>query len=494
MISISELFMKFNENLSIIIPCLIGILILLYTIVAVKHFKGKTGKKHKMTQLKKMSRKKANGIVFGKYAFNKLICSPTNAEGHIAVFGGSGLGKTSALLIPTLQAWQGTSFTIDISGDICRNIEKPNKMIYEPANPDSIPYNIFGAIDDLDDVDEQNEALEQLALQLMPDKEKSNSDATEFFTQEGRKILTSAFIAFYHREKDFVEICELIIRSSWKDLFNLIDDTNNFNAIQYINSFAGGNEKNTAGCKQAVDKVLKLFATNAKVKRSLRRPNQDEPAFTPKELEYHNVFVIVEDSKLKLYSPLLRIITSQYMEFFSNRQNYKKPTILFCIDEFASFGRMEITEALRKLRKKGIRIMVLTQSMADIDMIYGRDERMSMMNNFRFNVILGIVDHDTQEYFSLLIGHEVVTKYSKSKSANNVTTSESQSKERIVQAEDLAHLGNKIILLHPDGFLWVRKNFYYKKSFLRMLMQLFQRIKTYVKQKKETKNIEADHC
>ncbi len=494
MISISELFMKFNENLSIIIPCLIGILILLYTIVAVKHFKGKTGKKHKMTQLKKMSRKKANGIVFGKYAFNKLICSPTNAEGHIAVFGGSGLGKTSALLIPTLQAWQGTSFTIDISGDICRNIEKPNKMIYEPANPDSIPYNIFGAIDDLDDVDEQNEALEQLALQLMPDKEKSNSDATEFFTQEGRKILTSAFIAFYHREKDFVEICELIIRSSWKDLFNLIDDTNNFNAIQYINSFAGGNEKNTAGCKQAVDKVLKLFATNAKVKRSLRRPNQDEPAFTPKELEYHNVFVIVEDSKLKLYSPLLRIITSQCMEFFSNRQNYKKPTILFCIDEFASFGRMEITEALRKLRKKGIRIMVLTQSMADIDMIYGRDERMSMMNNFRFNVILGIVEHDTQEYFSLLIGHEVVTKYSKSKSANNVTTSESQSKERIVQAEDLAHLGNKIILLHPDGFLWVRKNFYYKKSFLRMLMQLFQRIKTYVKQKKETKNIEADHC
>ena len=486
--------MKFNENLSIIIPCLIGILILLYTIVAVKHFKGKTGKKHKMTQLKKMSRKKANGIVFGKYAFNKLICSPTNAEGHIAVFGGSGLGKTSALLIPTLQAWQGTSFTIDISGDICRNIEKPNKMIYEPANPDSIPYNIFGAIDDLDDVDEQNEALEQLALQLMPDKEKSNSDATEFLTQEGRKILTSAFIAFYHREKDFVEICELIIRSSWKDLFNLIDDTNNFNAIQYINSFAGGNEKNTAGCKQAVDKVLKLFATNAKVKRSLRRPNQDEPAFTPKELEYHNVFVIVEDSKLKLYSPLLRIITSQCMEFFSNRQNYKKPTILFCIDEFASFGRMEITEALRKLRKKGIRIMVLTQSMADIDMIYGRDERMSMMNNFRFNVILGIVEHDTQEYFSLLIGHEVVTKYSKSKSANNVTTSESQSKERIVQAEDLAHLGNKIILLHPDGFLWVRKNFYYKKSFLRMLMQLFQRIKTYVKQKKETKNIEADHC
>ncbi|MBS4795576.1 MAG: type IV secretory system conjugative DNA transfer family protein [Clostridiales bacterium] len=414
-----------------------------------------------MTQLKKMSRKKANGIVFGKCVFHKLVCSPTNAEGHIAVFGGSGLGKTSALLIPTLQAWQGTSFTIDISGDICRNIDKPHKMIYEPANPDSIPYNIFGAIDDLDDVDEQNESLEQLALQLMPDKEKSNSDATEFFTQEGRKILTSAFIAFYHQGKDFVEICELIIRNGWKELFNMIDETNNFNAIQYINSFAGGNEKNTAGCKQAVDKVLKLFATNEKVKKTLRRPKKEE-SFTPKELESHNVFVIVEDSKLKLYSPLLRIITSQCMEFFSNRQNNKKPTILFSIDEFASFGRMEITEALRKLRKKGIRIMVLTQSMADIDMIYGRDERMSMMNNFRFCVILGITDNDTQEYFSKLIGHKEVTKYSKSKSANNVTTSESQSRERIIEAEALAHLGNKVVLLHPDGYILLKKNFYYK--------------------------------
>ena len=335
-------------------------------------------------------------------------------------------------------------------------------MIYEPANPDSIPYNIFGAIYDLDDVDEQNESLEQLALQLMPDKEKSNSDATEFFTQEGRKILTSAFIAFYHQGKDFVEICELIIRNGWKELFNMIDETNNFNAIQYINSFAGGNEKNTAGCKQAVDKVLKLFATNEKVKKTLRRPKKEEESFTPKELESHNVFVIVEDSKLKLYSPLLRIITSQCMEFFSNRQNNKKPTILFSIDEFASFGRMEITEALRKLRKKGIRIMVLTQSMADIDMIYGRDERMSMMNNFRFCVLLGITDNDTQEYFSKLIGHKEVTKYSKSKSANNVTTSESQSRERIIEAEDLAHLGNKVVLLHPDGYILLKKNFYYK--------------------------------
>ena len=57
--------------------------------------------------------------------------------------------------------------------------------------------------------------------------------------------------------------------------------------------------------------------------------------------------------------------------------------ILFCLDEFASFGKLQITEALRKLRKRHIRIMVLTQSLADLDMIYGKDERKGMLGNFK---------------------------------------------------------------------------------------------------------------
>ena len=51
--------------------------------------------------------------------------------------------------------------------------------------------------------------------------------------------------------------------------------------------------------------------------------------------------------------------------------------ILFCLDEFASFGKLQITEALRKLRKRHIRIMVLTQSLADLvyDLRQRRTER-----------------------------------------------------------------------------------------------------------------------
>ena len=174
------------------------------------------------------------------------------------------------------------------------------------------------------------------------------------------------------------------------------------------------------------------------------------------------MFVVVDDSKLKLYSPLLHIITAQSLEYFSNRSNDSKTTILFCLDEFASLGKMEITDALRKLRKKHIRIMTLTQSMADIDLIYGHDERMAMMNNYRFKVILGADDTDTQEYFAKLIGYKNTKKHSTSSNANQKTYTESDAKEWVIEPAELARLGKELVLLHPDGHLKLKKNFYYK--------------------------------
>jgi type IV secretory pathway TraG/TraD family ATPase VirD4 len=102
----------------------------------------------------------------------------------------------------------------------------PHKLIYEPGNPNSTPYNIFGSIDQIKNKDDQNEALEQLAFLMMSTDEKM-TDTSKFFNTEGRKILTASLIAFYHKQMDFIEICEKIVNSSWKDLFSAIDATEN---------------------------------------------------------------------------------------------------------------------------------------------------------------------------------------------------------------------------------------------------------------------------
>ena len=401
----------------------------------------------------------AHGVIFGKEK-GAVFFSPVNNEGHIAVFGGSGSGKTSALLIPTLRSWTGTSLVIDISGDISSNCNISKKIIFEPDNPHTIPYNIFAEIDQTTDITEKNEKLEHLAYMLMPDSEKMDDNA-RFFLTEGRKILTAALIAFYSQGLDFIPICEFIMGHSFQNLFNAIDSSHCDAAIQYINSFQGANEKNTAGCKQSADNAIKLFATNAKIKKCIHRPIKHEPCFSASSVETSNVFVIVDDVQLELYAPLLHVITAQCLNYFNSRPPEHTHSILLALAEFASFGKLDITSALRKLRKRHVRIMILTQSMADIDLIYGRAERMAMMNNFQFKVILGASDTDTQEYFAKLIGNKIIQNHSISRNAKSVTRTYTDTKEYAIEPAELAHLKNELLLLYPDGYIRLSKNFYF---------------------------------
>ena len=108
---------------------------------------------------------------------------------------------------------------------------------------------------------------------------------------------------------------------------------------------------------------------------------------------------------------------------------------MFCLDEFASFGKLQIVESLRKLRKRRIRILVLTQSLADLDMIYGKDERKAMLGNFKFTVLLGCKDTETQDYFSKMIGDK------RSLMATDPTRNDSPSSSQLT-----LHIWNKTYL------------------------------------------------
>ena len=63
----------------------------------------------------------------------------------------------------------------------------------------------------------------------------------------------------------------VVISASPDFLLNDIAKQQNQTANMFISSFAGASEQNTAGCKQAADDALKLFATNDKIKNARRK-------------------------------------------------------------------------------------------------------------------------------------------------------------------------------------------------------------------------------
>lgn len=426
-------------------------------------------RKRQMSEVKYGTATTAHGIIFGKRG-RRLAFSPTDAEGHIGVFSASGTGKTAAVGIPTLRSWQGTSFVIDISGDILKNCpQMPDKLVFEPDNRTTLPYNIFGAIDALPDTADKHEALEQLAFLLMPEAPQITENA-RFFLTNGRKILTSALIAFYGQGEDFISICEKIVGSSWADLFRAIDATSNEAAQMYINSFQEASEQNTAGCKQSCDDAIKLFAVNGHIRSCIRRPRTGEMAIEPVQIEDHNLFVIVTEDKLALYAPLFNIITSQLMQYIGKRQiSDSSRTILLFLDEFGSFkiDSELVLDAVRRFRKRRCRLMLLTQNTVDLELIYGKAATRAILANLKFKELLGgLGEPESQKYFAELIGYKIEQRKSISTSARQTTHTKAENREWKIEPADLDRQGKNTALLLSagikDGYMRLRKNFYFK--------------------------------
>ena len=435
------------------------------------NFSKKKKKQHKPTGIQLVSPEKARGVIFGKKGKKLCISRPEDVF-HCLCTGGTGSGKTSSILIPTLQSITDssvTSFTIDISGDICSNCQDmPHKLVFEPDNNDTVLFNVFGLIDDLSTKEARYEVLEQLAFLLMPEKEHMQ-DSSLFFLTEGRKILTASLIAFYDLGLDFVEICRKIMASGWKNLFQEIDLTGNQLASMYISGFRSTSEQNTAGSKQAVDSALKLYATNHSVASALGRPVKEKEAFSPKDIEHSNVFFVLQEDKLELYRPLSNLLVSLFMQYIMQRTTTaESSSILLSLDEFASLGINEelILASLRRFRKRKCRLLLLTQSLVDFTILYGSEVTKAILANINFKILLGNLNEaESRLYFAELLGMIEKEKRSISKNSKSTTRTISEEKEFIIDPTEMDKQGkDTLILIGVDGFMKLKKNYYFKKN------------------------------
>lgn len=417
----------------------------------------------------KLSEASPKGFIFGLQG-RKKVYLPNNQEGHIVVFGGSGKGKTSALLIPSLRAWDGPFFTIDISGDISRNVNCPKKTMLSPDEPEnSIKYDIFSVIDSCDDEDIKREKIEILVNLVIPIDPKGDS-TDKYFAGTARKLFLGTMIAFYDIGMDFIEICKEAYFNTTKELIEKIEATENEYAIAYIASLKESNEKNVAGAKDHLEKHIKLFADNPNMEKIISRSPVDETGIPtenrliPAMLEEAQIFFKIPDAKQEYYTIFEQIVINQMLDYISQRAYNPSADkrILIAIDEFASVGHLELLGPFRKFRKNGGNIVILTQSLADIDITYNKEERKVILDNAAYTVVLSANDIETRQYFSDSVGKEDHTKTSTSQSATGSSTSTSIQEEHAVHLNDWRFFDKDLVVIHPGGYIKLKKNYYFK--------------------------------
>ena len=412
------------------------------------------------------------GFIFGKLDNGEWYTSPEEEEGNIACLGFPGTGKTTGIDIPVLLNWKGRVFCIDISGDISTTVKRPKQYMYCPDEGIGV-YDVFFDVKRAKDKDERLEKLSIIAELLIP-KNENISDNSKYFSDNGRKMLNAALIFYYKNGFEFGDMCLEICKQSAIELLRTISSDEEIidDILPLISSFNGANEKNTQGCKETVDGVLYFFATNSKVRNSLRSINRQkkERGVAPFMLEFIDIFVCIPQPKLSVYGPLLRLMVGQMWNYFVGRDLDAKTHILFALDEFARFGRLpDIVDTLGTLRKRKVRVLLLTQQVSDLDSVYGTETRNAILGDCTYTICLGAKDLATQEYFTKLVGQHHEIRYGVNTGDNGSRFMATEEKTDIVESASLAyiHHENKLLLLTPEGYIFLKKNPWYNDEKLR---------------------------
>lgn len=424
-------------------------------------------------QKRKKVKEEPHGVILGKNERDGTVFySPEMEEGNIFVSGFPGTGKTAGILIPTLLNFRGKVFCIDISGDISAVIKRPGQYNYRPEEGIG-RYDVFFAVNH---AESRAERLEQLALiaQLIMPTPKNTDSNNKFFRDNGRAMLNACLIYFYQKGYEFGEMCIEITKMSAEELLNMllsVEEEYQDYILPLISCFIGANEKNTQGCKGDMDDAIKFFATNENVRKTLCSAEPGKKCIAPQMLEIFSMFIIIPQQKLETYQPLLRLITGQMLNHFTGRPLNAKGTILLALDEFGRFGNVAgIVDALGTLRKRKVRVLLMTQTIPDLDGVYGMADREAILGNCAFRVCLGAMDKTTQEYFSFAVGKHYKTRYGANMSSNNGDRySLNEQREEIIEPAELAyiHSRNKLLVLTPQGYLRLEKFLWYKEPLCR---------------------------
>jgi type IV secretion system protein VirD4 len=400
------------------------------------------------------------GVVFGRLG-ERYIIKAEETDGHALVIGGVGSGKSSCIAIPTVRAWNERVFAIDIKGELFRHTRayRPNIKVLNPFSPTAYGYDPYFALRHSDNPAQEAHAI---ALAIIPSP--AQLDGNSFWIENAQNVLTAAILHFAGMGLTFVETVKELQEAPPNTLIVILATSTTPEARSYVMSFVGLADQTLSGIMAELTRHIVTFATD----RSLISCFSRKRNITPADLERgFDIYVCIPERLLEQWRSFLALIVNQFMAYCERRDEASATPILFLLDEFPRLGKIpKSINGLATLRSKKITIVLLLQSLAQLDSIYGSDNRKNISDTCAYKAILGATDADTQEYFSRVVGTRkkaatVSTSYTPIGGVNRGRSyTVSDAEKRIIKPEEFATLRD-IVMLTPHGWFRTEKSPYY---------------------------------
>ena len=302
--------------------------------------------------------KKPEGIMFGKQD-GMYVRKPIEEDGHVLVIGGSGSGKSSAGVIPTLLAnSEIAKFAVDIKGELNYKATKRTDSKVSVVNPSdrySAGYNPLYLLNGTSTETRIYETMRLISESLI----SLSADVKDPFWKTSARNLLCGLLIYYYKAgyKSFIELVDVILSKTIKESVKEIMENAAATSTErkYMIQFVDLAEETLGGIVTEMNNHLALFANDMDVRYALRdNPNKVTPTMLNTG---HSIYLAIREHKLTAYYDFLQLVLNQTFYEMEQRPENAKP-VLFIIDELPrilSAGKIErLLDGAKTLRSRRV--------------------------------------------------------------------------------------------------------------------------------------------
>jgi type IV secretory pathway TraG/TraD family ATPase VirD4 len=322
---------------------------------------------------------------------------------HFFIVGRTGSGKTQTLkrVVTHLQTIGSKIILYDNKGDyIPTNYKKERDIIFNPIDERSAQWTIFN------DCTSKMDIEQVICHGMIPG---SGGSRDPFWANASREVFRGILYYCYRNEMySNAKIWDVLSSGASKivKILNTIPEGRTGREMILDSS-----SKQTQGIMAMLlqyTAILELMATedgDFSIRKWLHDPKPG------------TLFLVNHSKSKDVLKPILTLLLEMAShEVLSMPDDYNR-RIYFFLDEFGSLNNMSsIIELLTRARSKGASVWIGTQEIGQIEKVYGKESRQSIVNGCASKLILSIAEPETAKYFSDAIGQTEVLESSESMS------------------------------------------------------------------------------
>ena len=448
-----------------------------------------------------------SGFFFGgmnQFGPDSYIAIPQGEEGHILMTGGSGSGKSS-MAKAALATWDGAICAADIKGELSECYERLSEkllragiisrsyIIFDPTQEDGPAYDPFWWL--LHDHEANLVSnIDEIALAIIP----SLPDEKEpFWSDTERTILSAALFHYFKLGLSFSETVNKILEQDISSLCKELAESKDVCVKMRLGQIANADHTDSkilVGVDEGLRNKIMLFATDPYISHAFRGEREGAVCFNWDDLNQHNIFLRIPAYRVETWGRAINLMYTQLIRCLERRpekysaEGARNIQTLLLMDEFARFGKLEmITAAMSTLRSKNVNICLMVQSWAQLDKVYGKDERRILVDNAQYLVILQANDVETQKWFAERIGTKARYQSSMSEQLDRLMKGTGYSMQ-LSEARDWTVFPHKlstledVLLLSPYGFCRLKKFRPSEEAWQRLLSSICRTHRTFQKE------------